>query len=131
MIPLCRSEGVGLIPWSPLARGFLAGNRRAEDKKGETARARSDDFAQGMYFQPDDFAVVEQVKTVAGRRGVKPAQVALAWVASRPGVSAPIIGATKPGHLADAVGALDIALDPEEVAALEASYRPHKVLGHS
>jgi len=131
MIPLCRSEGVGLIPWSPLARGFLAGNRRAEDKKGETARARSDDFAQSMYFQPDDFAVVERVREVAAGRRVKPAQIALAWVASRPGVSAPIIGATKPGHLADALGALDIALEPEEVAALEAPYRPHRVLGHS
>ena len=130
MNPLCRAEGVGLIPWSPLARGFLAGNRTAEGKTGETTRAKSDEFAQSLYFQPDDFAVAEAVKQVAAKRKVKPIQVALAWVATRPGVTAPIIGATKPGHLADAFGALKIALDAEEVKALEEPYRPHKVLGH-
>ncbi len=131
MIPLCRAEGVGLIPWSPLARGFLAGNRRAEGKSGETVRAKSDEFAQSMYFQPDDFAVAARVKEVAAGRGVAPVQIALAWVASRPGVTAPIIGATKPGHLADALAALEIDLEPEEVKALEEPYRPHRVLGHS
>jgi 1-deoxyxylulose-5-phosphate synthase len=130
MNPLCRAEGVGLIPWSPLARGFLAGNRTAEGKTGETMRAKSDEFAQSLYFQPDDFAVAEAVKQVAAKRGVKPIQVALAWVATRPGVTAPIIGATKPGHLADAFGALKITLDAGEVKALEEPYRPHKVLGH-
>lgn len=130
MNPLCRAEGIGLIPWSPLARGFLAGNRTAEGKSGETTRAKSDEFAQNLYFQPDDFAVAEAVKQVAAKRKVKPIQVALAWVATRPGVTAPIIGATKPGHLADAFGALKITLDAEEVKALEEPYRPHKVLGH-
>ena len=131
MIPLCLAEGIGLIPWSPLARGFLAGNRQAEGKKGDTVRAKTDDFAQSMYFQPDDFAVVERVREVAAKRGARPAQIALAWVAGRPGVGAPIIGATKPGHLADALGALDIVLEAEEVKALEEPYRPHRVLGHS
>jgi aryl-alcohol dehydrogenase-like predicted oxidoreductase len=131
MIPLCRAEGVGLIPWSPLARGFLAGNRVAEGKAGETVRAKSDDFAKQMYFQPDDFAVAARVQEVARRLGGKPAQVALAWIASRPGVAAPIIGATKPGHLEDAIAAVDLALEPADVAALEEPYRPHRVLGHS
>jgi 1-deoxyxylulose-5-phosphate synthase len=131
MIPLCRAEGIGLIPWSPLARGFLAGNRKVEGKTGETMRAKSDEFAQSLYFQPEDFAVAERVKQVAAKRGVKPIQVALAWVGTRPGVTAPIIGATKPGHLADAFGALKITLEAEEVKTLEEPYRPHKVLGHS
>ena len=131
MNPLCRAEGIGLIPWSPLARGFLAGNRQAEGKTGETMRAKSDEFAQSLYFQPEDFAVAERVKQVAAKRGVKPIQVALAWVGTRPGVTAPIIGATKPGHLADAFGALKITLEAEEVKTLEEPYRPHKVLGHS
>jgi aryl-alcohol dehydrogenase-like predicted oxidoreductase len=131
MIPLCQAEGIGLIPWSPLARGFLAGNRTAEGKAGETVRAKSDDFAQAMYFQPDDFAVAARVQEVAKRLGLKPAQVALAWIASRPGVAAPIIGATKPGHLEDALVALDLQLEPADLAVLEEPYRPHRVLGHS
>jgi 1-deoxyxylulose-5-phosphate synthase len=130
MIPLCRTEGVGIIPWSPLARGFLAGNRIAEGKQGETVRARSDDFAQSMYFQPDDFAVAERVKQVAAQLSVKPAQVALAWVASRPGVTAPIIGATKPHHLREAVEALGLVFELGDTSALEEPYRPHRVLGH-
>jgi len=130
MIPLCRAEGIGLIPWSPMARGFLAGNRVPEGKQGETVRAKSDDFAQSLYFQPDDFAVAERAREVAAMRNVKPAQVALAWIATRPGVTAPIVGATKPGHLEEAIAALDIALDAEEVKKLEEPYRPHGVLGH-
>ena len=129
MIPLCRAEGVGLIPWSPMARGFLAGNRIAEGKQGETVRAKSDDFAQSMYFQPDDFAVAQRTRDVASMRNVKPAQIALAWIASRPGVTAPIVGATKTGHLEEAIAALDIALDADEVKKLEEPYRPHGVLG--
>jgi 1-deoxyxylulose-5-phosphate synthase len=129
MIPLCRAEGVGIIPWSPLARGFLAGNRVAEGKQGETVRAKSDDFAQSMYFQPDDFAVADRVKQVANQLSVKPAQVALAWIASRPGVSAPIIGATKAHHLKEAVEALDIVFELGDVSALEEPYKPHRVLG--
>jgi aryl-alcohol dehydrogenase (NADP+) len=130
MIPLCRAEGVGIIPWSPLARGFLAGNRVAQGKQGETVRAKNDDFAQSMYFQPDDFAVAERVKQVASQLSVKPAQVALAWVASRPGVTAPIIGATKPHHLKEAVEALDLVFELGDTSALEEPYKPHRVLGH-
>ncbi len=130
MIPLCRSEGVGLIPWSPLARGFLAGNR-TPDKSGATARAKTDDFARDMYYQPDDFAVAERVQAVAKKLGRKPMQVALAWVAGRPGVTAPIVGASKIEHLDDAVGALDLKLDAADVKALEEPYKPHPVLGHS
>ena len=129
MIPLCRAEGIGLIPWSPMARGFLAGNRIAEGKQGETVRAKSDDFAQSLYFQPDDFAVAERTRDVAAMRNVKPTQIALAWIASRPGVVAPIVGATKTGHLEESIAALDIALDADEVKKLEEPYRPHAVLG--
>jgi len=129
MIPLCRDRGIGLIPWSPLARGFLAGNRRRQDH-GETTRARSDDFAHRMYYADDDFQVVERVGEIAAARGVPNAQVALAWLLQKPGVTAPIVGATKPNHLADALAALSLTLTPEEVASLEAPYRPHPVLGH-
>ena len=131
MIPLCRAEGVGVIPWSPLARGFLAGNRIAEGRQGETVRAKNDSFARSLYFEPEDFAVAARVKEVADRLSVKPAQVALAWVASRPGVTAPIVGATKPGHLRDAAEALKLTFEIGDVAALEEFYRPHRVLGHS
>lgn len=129
MLPLCRAQGVGVIPWSPLARGFLAGNRTRE-KSGETARSQSDQYAQEMYFADSDFVVVERVIEVARKRQVRPAQIALAWVLSRPGVTAPIIGATKPHHLDDAVAALSVRLTEEEVAFLEEPYRPHPVLGH-
>jgi aryl-alcohol dehydrogenase (NADP+) len=129
MIPLCLDEGVGLIPWSPLARGFLAGNRRRQDK-GETSRARTDAFAHEMYYRDDDFAVVDRVGEIAKRRGVPNAQVALAWLLAQPGVTAPIVGASKPAHLDDAVKALDLKLDADELAALAAPYKPHPVLGH-
>jgi aryl-alcohol dehydrogenase (NADP+) len=129
MIPLCRDEGVGLLPWSPLARGFLAGNRRREDH-GETNRAKSDDFAHSMYYQDADFAVVDRVGEVARRRGVSHAQVALAWLLHQPGVVAPIIGASKPHHLDEALAALDLKLDEANLKALAEPYRPHPVLGH-
>jgi aryl-alcohol dehydrogenase-like predicted oxidoreductase len=129
MIPLCLSEGIGLIPWSPLARGFLAGNRRRQDK-GETVRARTDAFAHEMYYGDDDFAVVDRVSEIAGKRGVANAQVALAWLLAQPGVTAPIIGASKMSHLEDALAALDLTLTPEELAALAEPYKPHPVLGH-
>jgi aryl-alcohol dehydrogenase (NADP+) len=129
MNPLCRAEGVGLIPWSPLARGFLAGNRRKQDF-GETSRAKTDDYAQKMYYQDSDFAVVERVAEVARKRGVSNAQVALAWLLHQPGVTAPIIGASKSHHLDDAVAALNLKLSPDELKALEQPYRPHPVLGH-
>ncbi len=129
MIPLCLDRGIGCIPWSPLARGFLAGNRRRQDM-GETTRARSDDFAHRMYYADDDFEVVERVSEIAKRRGVPNAQVALAWLLQKPGVTAPIVGATKPNHLSDALAAMSLRLDAEEIATLEAPYRPHPVLGH-
>ena len=133
MIPLCLSEGIGLIPWSPLARGFLAGNRKANEDKtqGETTRARTDEFAHGLYYRASDFTVVDRLTEVAQARGVKNAQIALAWILSRPGVTAPIIGASKAYQLEDALGALSIQLTPEEIAKLEEAYEPHPVLGHS
>jgi aryl-alcohol dehydrogenase (NADP+) len=130
MIPLCRAEGVGIIPWSPLARGFLAGNRKQEGF-GETIRAKTDDYAQQMYYQPSDFTVVERLSEIARKRGVPNAQVALAWVLAQPGVTAPIVGASKMQHLEDAVAALRIKLDEAELKALAEPYRPHPVLGHS
>jgi len=130
MIPLCRAEGIGVIPWSPLARGFLAGNRRSQDR-GETTRARSDDFAHTMYYQDSDFAVVDKVTEIAQNRGVSNAQVALAWLLSRKGVTAPIIGASKPHHIGDAVAAAALTLEEAELKALNAPYKPHRVLGHN
>jgi len=128
MIPLCLEEGVGLIPWSPLARGFLAGNRNAESR-GETIRAKTDDFAQKLYYRPSDFTVVDRLTEIATKRGVQNSQVALAWILAKPGVSAPIIGASKMAHLDQAIEALNIHLDESEMKALEQPYEPHPVLG--
>jgi 1-deoxyxylulose-5-phosphate synthase len=130
MLPLCLEEGIGVIPWSPLARGFLAGNRRAADY-GETIRAKTDDIAQRLYYQPSDFTVVERLSAIAQRRGVPNAQVALAWLLHQPGVTAPIVGASKMHHLDDAVAALSLRLDEAELNALAEPYQPHPVLGHS
>jgi aryl-alcohol dehydrogenase-like predicted oxidoreductase len=129
MIPLCRKEGIGLIPWSPLARGSLTRRPPAEGY-GETTRARTDDFAHKLYFRPGDSSVVEKVAEIAARRGVPMSQIALAWILGQPGVAAPIIGASRMEHLEDAVKALEIRLTDEERAELEAPYRPHPVLGH-
>ena len=130
MLPLCRAEGVGIIPWSPLARGFLAGNRtRTQDTA--TMRAQTDDFAQSMYYRDNDFAVVEQLKQVAAARGVAPAQIALAWVLAQPGVTAPIIGASRIEQLNELGAALSIKLSEDECRTLQAVYQPHPVLGHS
>jgi len=129
MNPLCREEGIGLIPWSPLARGFLAGNRRPTDR-GETTRAKSDEFAHRLYYQESDFQVVDRVAQIAKKRAVNNVQVALAWILQQPGLTAPIIGATKANHLDDAVKALELKLEPEELKALEEPYRPHPILGH-
>ncbi|GAA2450019.1 aldo/keto reductase [Actinomadura vinacea] len=128
MVPLCLDQGVGLIPWSPLARGLLAGNRERGGER-RTVRASSDAIADRMYEEAD-FAVVDAVREVAGERGVPPAQVALAWLLGRPGVTAPIVGATKLKHVDDAVAAEGLELDEKEVARLEAPYRPHPILGH-
>ena len=130
MLPLCRDAGIGIIPWSPLARGFLAGNRDREGG-GETARSKGDKWARDLYFRDDDFAVQARLAEVAAARGVPPMQVALAWIASRPGITAPIIGATKLQHIDDAVTALDLELSAEEVQRLEEPYRPHPVLDHA
>jgi aryl-alcohol dehydrogenase (NADP+) len=130
MIPLCRDQGVGIIPWSPLARGFLAGNRQP-NREGETLRSKSDAFAHSMYYQETDFQVVDAVAKVAEGRGVKPAQVALAWMLQKPWISAPIIGASKMYQLDEAIAAIDISLTADEMKALESPYVPHPVLGHS
>ena len=129
MIPFCRSEGIGIIPWSPLARGFLSGNRSSQDW-GETTRAKSDEFAHDMYYQESDFTVVEHVVELAKEREVTPSQIALAWLLHQPGVTAPIIGASKMLHLEEDVAALDIELSEEELQILEEPYQPHPVLGH-
>jgi aryl-alcohol dehydrogenase-like predicted oxidoreductase len=129
MLPLCRDQGIGVIPWSPLARGFLAGNRAKQG--GETARAKSDEYASKMYYQDDDFAVAARLTEVAEARGLPNMQVALAWVLSRPGVTAPIVGASKPHHLDDAVAALAVKLSDDEIRRLEEPYKPHQILGHS
>lgn len=129
MIPFCIDQGIGIIPWSPLARGFLAGNRSKQDW-GATTRAKSDDFAHDMYYQDSDFEVVSRVGEVAKRRGVPNAQVALAWLLQQPGVTAPIVGATKMQHLDDAVAALELKLSEEELKALAEPYKPHPVLGN-
>jgi aryl-alcohol dehydrogenase (NADP+) len=129
VIPFCRDQGIGVIPWSPLARGFLAGNRTRE-KSGDTARARSDDFAHRMYYQENDFATLDHVQKVAGDHGVTNAQIALAWMLHKPGITAPIIGASKMYQLDEAIAALSIKLSSEEIAALESPYQPHPILGH-
>ena len=130
MMPLCRHEGIGVLPWSPLARGFLIGNRRPQDF-GDTIRAKTDSYAKQLYYQPSDFAVVERLTAVAKKRGAPNAQVALAWLLQQPAVTAPVIGASKMQHLDDAVAALSIKLGKEEMHALEEPYQSHPVLGHS
>jgi len=129
MIPLCLDQGIAVIPWSPLARGFLAGTR-TKDRKGETLRSRSDDFAHRMYYSEDDFRVLERTRELAARKGRGSAQIALAWMLHKPGVTSPIVGATKLSHLEEAIAALEIGLEPEEISFLEQAYRPHPVLGH-
>lgn len=130
MIPQCIDQGVGLLPWSPLARGLLAGNRTREGGR-LTTRARTDAFGDSLYTPEVDFAVVDAVTEVAQARGVSNAQVALAWVLQKPGVTAPIVGATKLAHLEDALAAEQLELTSDEVAKLEAPYAPHAVSGHS
>jgi aryl-alcohol dehydrogenase-like predicted oxidoreductase len=129
MIPLCREEGIGIIPWSPLARGFLAGNRRG-DNHGATLRAQTDDFAHKLYYADTDFTIADRAAALAARRGVKPTQVALAWLLAKAGVTAPIVGASRLSHLDEAVAALDLRLDAAELTFLEEPYEPHPVLGH-
>jgi 1-deoxyxylulose-5-phosphate synthase len=129
MIPQCIDQGVGVLPWSPLARGFLAGTRTREGER-VTTRAETDAFSDRLYGRPEDFDVAERVAEVAGERNVPPAQVALAWLLHKPGVTAPIVGATKLAHLEDALAAAELTLSGDEIARLEEPYRPHPVLGH-
>jgi len=127
MIPLCVAEGVGVLPWSPLARGLLAGNRAGG---AETVRARTDDIARRFYAHESDEAVLARVGEIARRRGVSHAQVALAWLMAQPGVTAPLIGASKPHHIDDACAAVELKLSEEELSSLSDAYRPHPVIGH-
>jgi len=129
MIPLCLTQGVGLIPWSPLARGFLSGNRK-RDGKGPTTRGGNDPFADDMYFRDEDWAVVDALVEIAKELGRKPPQVALAWLLSAPGVDAPIVGTTKLEQLEELVAAVDLELDEDHIRRLEAPYRTHPILGH-
>ena len=124
MIPLCADEGVGIIPWSPLARGFLAGNRTREGW-GETLRAKTDDYGQRLYYQDSDFEVVERASELARKKGVEPIQIALAWLLSKPSVTAPIVGVSKPGQLKSLLGAFEVKLDAEDVQFVEEAYKPH------
>jgi len=129
MIPQCIDQGVGVIPWSPLARGLLAGNRtRAGERL--TTRANTDGFGDSLYHPEVDFGVIDRLVEVATERGVPSAQVALAWLLHRPGVTAPIVGATKLRHLEDALAAEQLSLSDEEIARLEEPYVPHAVAGH-
>jgi aryl-alcohol dehydrogenase-like predicted oxidoreductase len=130
MIPLCQEEGIAVIPWSPLARGFLAGTRSKEDY-GDTVRSKSDEFAHHMYYEDQDFQIVERVVNTAERYNVKPAQIALVWLLHKPGVTAPIIGASKMRYLDEAVEALDIELSDEDMQYFEELYQPREILGHS
>jgi len=130
MIPQCIDQGVGVLPWSPLARGLLAGNRTREGER-LTTRAQTDGFGDSLYTPDVDFAVVDRTAEVAAARGVPPAQVALAWLLHKPGVTAPIVGATKLGHLEDAIAAEQLVLDADEIARLEEPYAPHAVSGHA
>ncbi len=130
MIPLCLDQGVGLIPWSPMARGFFAKNR-TRGGGGETARAKSDPFANQLYFREEDFVVAERANEIAEARGASGSQIALAWLLNKPHVTSPIIGATKMDHLEQAVAALEIQLSEDEVKQLEEPYKPHPIRGHS
>ena len=130
MIPLCLDQKIGCIPWSPLARGFVTGTRKRGDGKSETTRARTDDFAHSLYYRESDFEVVDRVTEIAQARGVTNAQVALAWMFTKPVVSAPIIGASKLYQLEDALKSLTVKLSDEEVKRLEEPYEPHPILGH-
>ncbi len=129
MIPQCLDMGVGIIPWSPLARGLLAGTRTREGER-RTVRAGTDPIADAFYTDAD-FDVVDRLVAVSAERGLPPAQIALAWLLHRPGVTAPIVGATKPSHLEDAVAATEVPLSPDEIARLEEPYQPHRVAGHT
>jgi aryl-alcohol dehydrogenase-like predicted oxidoreductase len=131
MLPLCRARGIGVIPWSPIARGFLARPPvRADPKQaGATVRTRTDGFQHAMYYRDNDFDVAQRLSELSEKRGLPMAQLALAWLLHKPGLTAPIVGASKPGHLEDAVAAVSVQLSPDELTFLEECYQPHPVLG--
>ena len=130
MMPYCREHGIGVCPWSPLARGFLAGNRDRHGG-GATKRAQNDDFADSMYFRDADFAVLDRLEEVTAERDDSAAQIALAWLLHKPGVTSPIVGTTKHAHLEEACEAVEIELSDEAIERLESAYVPHPVLGHT
>ena len=130
MIPLCKDQGIGLIPWSPMARGFFAGNRK-RGGGGETTRAQSDPFANELYFREEDFVIAERAAEVAKSHNASASQVALAWVLNKPHITAPIIGSSKIEHLDQAIAALEIKLTADEIQLLEELYQPHPILGHA
>jgi aryl-alcohol dehydrogenase (NADP+) len=130
MIPLCKDQGIGLIPWSPMARGFFAGNRK-RGGGGETVRAKTDPFADGLYFREEDFVIAERAAEVAKAHNATGSQIALAWMLHKPYITAPIIGSSKLEHLDQAIAAMDIKLSEDEIKRLEELYQPHPVLGHS
>jgi aryl-alcohol dehydrogenase (NADP+) len=131
MLPLCREEGIGVIPWSPLARGFLSANRQRGDRTADTVRSKTDEYAKQLYYSDTDYTIAERAAAVAAARGVRPAQIALAWLLAKPVVTAPIVGASKLPHLDDAIEASELRLTAEEIAQLEEPYRPLAVLGHA
>jgi len=130
MNPLCLAEGIAILPWSPLARGFLTGSRRRDGSRS-SVRARTDEYAEGLYDKDSDFDIQERVLHLAKRLDVTPAQIALAWMLNKPGITAPVIGATKMDHLLEAVASLEVKLSDEDTTYLEELYQPHPILGHS
>jgi aryl-alcohol dehydrogenase (NADP+) len=130
MIPFCIDQGIGLIPWSPMARGFFAGNR-SRTGGGETIRSQTDDYAGHLYYRPEDFTIAERAQELANARGVTGSQIALAWMLHKPYITSPIIGASKMHHLEESIAALEIQLAPDEIKQLEELYQPHPILGHT
>lgn len=128
MIPLCQEENIGVIPWSPLARGFLAGNR-PRSEEGQTTRGKTDASAQRLYSQENDYLVLDRVEDLAKKHRISNAQIALAWMLHKPAITSPVIGATKPHHLEEAVKALDVRFSEDEIKYLEEPYQPHAVMG--
>ncbi|MFX1506621.1 MAG: aldo/keto reductase [Promethearchaeota archaeon] len=131
MMPLCKDQEIGVIPWSPLARGFLSGKYTRDGNPDDHLRARADRYMKPRFFKPEDFDVVEKVVEIAEEKDVKPAQIALAWLYSKDYVTSPIIGATKLEHIEQAVEALEIKLSADEIKRLEEPYKPHPIIGHS
>ncbi|MCK5343493.1 MAG: aldo/keto reductase, partial [Candidatus Heimdallarchaeota archaeon] len=130
MLPLCKNQGIGVIPWSPLARGFLTG-KYSSKKPIASARFQHDKYLKTRYFKPEDFKIVERVVTIAQEKDITPAQVALAWLLSKEVITAPIVGITKLSYVEEIVGALDVKLTTDEIKRLEEFYTPHSIIGHS